>query len=677
MCGFAFLGGQNFNRPAFLLDKPALNGNHFQLDWLRYFLFVPFADLGQIPQSAMLPVSFIKEVRLQAKEYSALDDEALKELALGLGFEARKSDKIKPLMVRGFAMVLVAATRHLKMSHYDVQLSGGKAMAEGHVVEMRTGEGKTLTATLPLFMHALAGRGVMLATANDYLAKRDAEQMEPVFRALGMSVGVIQTEMSRPQRRAAYKCHVTYGTMKEFGFDFLRDHSGKRQKKDQQLWFGAANRAQAPENLVTVVHREPNFLLIDEADSILIDEARTPMIISAPADEDAHQQQLSLYKWCAENASEFVEDENYWYDKERRRVDLTPEGTAKVRALAKPTGLDGVGLPEMYDFVERAIQVHRDYECDREYVVRDDEIVIVDEATGRLSEGRRWSRGIHQAIEAKENVHVSVETETQAKITVQSFVSRFPVIAGMTGTAATAAKEFRKIYRTPVTVIPPNRKSQRKELPVIFTQIESEKWAAVLREIKEVFETGRPILIGTRSIGKSELLSRLLQKTGILHSVLNARQIEREADIVSMAGERGRVTVATNMAGRGTDIKICEEVAGLGGLHVIGTEMHESARIDRQLLGRCGRQGDPGSFRQFVSAEDKLLDSAFGKQKADRYRKTGKSRTDRWWINLFRKAQRKVEEQHYRARKILMYNEKMLAKSHREMGLDPILDVYD
>ena len=624
----------------------------------------------------MLPISLIKEVRLQAKEYRSLSNEALKDQALDLGYEARKSDKVKHLLVRGFALVVEAATRHLKMTHYDVQLSGGRAMSEGQVIEMRTGEGKTLTATLPLFIHALAGRGALLATANDYLARRDAVEMQPVYQALGMDVGVVQTEMSRPQRRAAYNCHITYGTMKEFGFDFLRDHSSERKKAEQQLWFGGSGAA-APENDSMPVHREPNFILIDEADSILIDEARTPMIISAAADEEAQQQQLNLYRWCADTAGQYAEDDHYWYDKERRKVDLTPDGTALVRALSKPDSLAGVGLPEMYDFVERAIQVHRDYECDREYVVRDDEIVIVDEATGRLSEGRRWSRGIHQAIEAKEDVTVSVETETQAKITVQAFVSRFPLIAGMTGTAISAANEFRKIYRTPVTVIPPNRKSQRKELPIIFAKTESEKWALVLKEIKEVFATQRPMLIGTRSIGKSELLSRLLNKENILHSVLNARQVEREADIVASAGERGRVTVATNMAGRGTDIKISSVVAGLGGLHVIGTEMHESARIDLQLLGRCGRQGDPGSFRQFVSADDKLLESAFGKQKADRYRIIGKIRSARWWIELFRKAQRKVEKQHYRARKILMYNEKQLAKSHREMGLDPILDVYD
>ena len=623
----------------------------------------------------MLPISLIKEARLQAKEYLSLSDDALKEVALDLAYEARKKEKVSPLLSRGFALVIAAATRKLKMTHYDVQLAGGRAMCDGHIIEMRTGEGKTLTATLPLFIHALAGRGVLLATANDYLARRDAAEMQPVYQALGMNVGIIQTEMSRPQRRASYKCHITYGTMKEFGFDFLRDHSGERKRSQQQLWYGSSG-PQAPDK-DQPVHREPHFILIDEADSILIDEARTPMIISSAADEDAQQQQLQLFKWCAQVADQFYEDDHYWYDKERRKVDLTPDGTALVRAIGKPAGLDGVGLPEMYDFIERAIQVHRDYEADREYVIRDDEIVIVDEATGRLSEGRRWSRGIHQAIEAKENVKVTVETETQAKITVQSFVSRFPMIAGMTGTAISATKEFRKIYRTPVTVIPPNRKSQRKEQPIHFSKTESEKWAAVLNNIKEVFATERPILIGTRSISKSELLSRLLKQEGILHSVLNARQVEQEADIVAAAGQRGRVTVATNMAGRGTDIKIDSAVAELGGLHVVGTEMHESARIDRQLLGRCGRQGDPGSFCQFISSEDKLLESAYGKQKADRYRIIGKIRSSRWWIDLFRKAQRKVENQHYRSRKILMYNEKQLAKSHREMGLDPILDVYD
>jgi preprotein translocase subunit SecA len=339
--------------------------------------------------------------------------------------------------------------------------------------------------------------------------------------------------------------------------------------------------------------------------------------------------------------------------------------------------MDGVGLLEMYDFMERAIQVFRDYKCDRDYVVREGEIVIVDEATGRISEGRRWSRGIHQAIEAKEGVAITMDTATQAKITVQSFVSRFPNIAGMTGTAFTSRREFKKIYGMGVTVIPPNKPSQRVELPVKFAFEEVDKFKLVVEDILEVHQTGRPILVGTRSIAKSELLSQLLRESGVEHEVLNARQVEREAEIVSTAGVLGRITVATNMAGRGTDIKIDDSVQELGGMHVIGTEIHESSRIDQQLFGRCGRQGEPGTVQQFFSAEDKLLDSAFGKQTADRYRKTGKTRTVQYWLKLFTRAQQKVENQHYRSRRILMYNEKELAKSQREMGLDPILDNYE
>ena len=623
--------------------------------------------------------TFLSAVEEQVKGCRSLNDQQLRELALELSYEAKQNEKHTEIfVVKAFAVVKAAAERHLQMSHYPVQLQGGRAMFRGHVAEMRTGEGKTLTATLPLFVHALKGKGVLLATANDYLAKRDAQWMMPVYAALGLSTGVIQSEMSRPQRRTAYSCDITYGTMKEFGFDFLRDHSFQRQLKQNQLYFGShpSGQAQPPDDQLPV-QRQPHFLLIDEADSILIDDARTPLIISSAEDDVTHDQQQMLYQWSAESVSYFEEDVEYWYDKERKKVDLTPDGTARVREVAKPRILNGVGLPEMYDFVERAIQVARDYKCNRDYVVRDGEIVIVDEATGRISEGRRWSRGIHQAIEAKESVTITMDTNTSAKVTVQSFVSRYPLIAGMTGTAASASREFKKIYHAPVSIIPPNKPSQKTELPVIFRPTEDEKWHAVVQEIKEVHATHCPLLVGTRSIAKSEILSELLHQAGVSHAVLNARQIEQEAEIIAAAGEMDRVTVATNMAGRGTDIKIDDQVKALGGLHVICTEMHDSARIDLQLFGRCGRQGDPGSCRQYVSAEDLLLDSAFGRNTAKRYRKIGKIRSDRWWIELFRKAQKKLENQHYRARKILMYNEKQLAKSHNEMGLDPILDVYD
>lgn len=617
------------------------------------------------------------KIKTLAQEYAQLADEQLAGIALDLGFESRQSDDITPLLERGFALVQVASLRTLKMQHYDVQLQGGYTMCRGNVAEMRTGEGKTLTATLPMFVHALAGKGALLATSNDYLARRDAEWMQPLYNSLGLSIGVIQSEMSREQRRAAYQCHLTYGTMKEFGFDFLRDHSGQREQQQRELWYGGSSGGVAESPMSKPVHRDPHFLLIDEADSILIDDARTPLIISAAADSEAQDQQRLLYSWCSANVGKYEEDKHYWYDRERRSVDLTPDGTAMVRNVRKPEALAGIGLLEMYDFVERAIQVDRDYQRDRDYVVREGEIVIVDESTGRISEGRRWSRGIHQAIEAKEQVEITTDTSTSAKITVQSFVSRFPHIGGMTGTAYSSRKEFKKIYHMGVEVIPTNREIQRVDLPAKYCFSEQEKFECVVRDTKEINETGRPVLIGTRSIAKSVQVSQLLTQAGVVHEVLNAREVERESEIIENAGGKGCVTVATNMAGRGTDIKIGDDVRELGGMHVIGTEMHESSRIDQQLFGRCGRQGDPGTVQLYIAAEDLLLESAYGKQKAEKYRKAGKTRKASYWISLFNKAQQKVENQHYRSRRILMYNEKMLAKSQREMGLDPILDSFD
>jgi len=622
--------------------------------------------------------SFIDQVKHYAKQFADFDQEASRAEILNLSFESRKNHRLSSsLIARIFALVQLASQKTLQMSHYDVQLMGGWAMVNGQIAEMKTGEGKTLTATLPMTVHALKGKGALLATTNDYLAQRDAQWMQPIYQFLGLTVGVIQSEMSRSQRRSAYRCDLTYGTMKEFGFDFLRDHSQQRETQQRQFWYGAEAGAIAISPDALPVHRTPHFLLIDEADSILIDDARTPLIISAPEDGATHEQQKMLYSWSAIHAPSFQEDQEYWYDREKRKVDLTPAGTALVRALSKPPELIGVGLLEMYDFMERAIQVYRDFQLNREYVVRDGEIVIVDEATGRIAEGRRWSRGIHQAIEAKEGVEITMDTHTQAKITVQSFVSRYPFIGGMTGTAYTSRWEFKKIYHMGVVVVPPNRASQRVDLPPRFFLTELEKFEALLQDILLIHQQGRPILVGTRSIAKSEFLSQLLQRQGVLHSVLNANQIESEAEIIAMAGQSGRITVATNMAGRGTDIKIDEQVRSLGGMHVIGTEMHESARIDRQLFGRCGRQGDPGTVQLYISAEDTLLDSAFGKQKADHYRKNGRRRSALAWLRLFSKAQQIVEKQHYRSRKILMYNEKMIAKSQREMGLDPILDSYE
>jgi preprotein translocase subunit SecA len=607
-----------------------------------------------------------------ARRYGALDDEGLRETSLELGGEIRESGHLKSRMAEIAALAQVAAARTLNMPHYPVQLTGGAQLAMGNIVEMRTGEGKTLTAVIPLIAHAMFRRGALLATANDYLAARDADLNGPIYKILGFTVGVIQTDMSRTERRKAYAADVTYGTMKEFGFDFLRDYLFQRDVQQDQLWLGAEAGGRSEER--AAVQRAPYFLLVDEADSILIDDARTPLILSGMADEDAQSRQINIFKWCAISASQFQEDEHYLYDREKRRVELTTLGTELVRSIEKPPALRGAGLLELYDAIERAIQVARDYHRDRDYVVRDDEIMIVDESTGRISHGRRWSRGIHQAIEAKEEIKVSAETKTQAKITVQAFVNRFQVIAGMTGTAASSANEFRSVYGARVRVLPTNRPIQQSEYPTVVAETEEHKWALIIEQIRAIHEQGRPILVGTRSIAKSEVLSALLQQDNIPHHVLNANHIEREAEIIALAGTRGNVTVATNMAGRGTDIQLDDDVKQLGGLHVIGTEMHESVRIDRQLFGRCARQGDPGSIQQFIAHTDSLLDAAFGIAKANALRKAGKGRSSDWWIKLFRKAQTKVERRHYRARKVLMYNEKNVNRNQREMGFDPILD---
>lgn len=621
----------------------------------------------------MIRADLVQQVERLAETFRGEDVSALRRRTRELGHQLRDHQEFDRIVPEAFALARVAAQRTLGMAHFPVQLLGGEAMVKGHVVEMRTGEGKTLTAVLPLLAVGLMRRGAMLATVNDYLAKRDADWMRPVFELLGLSVGVVVEGLTPEQRQAAYAADVTYGTLKEFGFDFLRDHSSKQQAERNSGLFGQPALSAG----IRTVQREPFFLLVDEADSNLIDDARTPLIISAPADSEMARRAEAVYRWCADAAVQFVEDEHFFYDREKRKVDLTTLGTQLVRRLEHPASLEGVGLIELYEAMERAVMVRRDYKPDVQYIVRNGEVVIVDESTGRVAEGRRWSRGIHQAVEAAAGVKIQHETRNLARVTVQAFVNRFPLLAGMTGTAASSAREFRAVYGTPVTIVPPNRPTRVDVWPPVVSVTADEKWRRVCDEVREVHATGRPLLVGTRSIAGSQTLSDLLTLAGISHNVLNANQIEREAEIVRLAGQKGRVTVATNMAGRGTDIQIDDEVRQLGGLHVIGTELHDSARIDRQLFGRCGRQGDPGSIRQHLSHEDQLLDSAFGVARAGKLRGSGRSRPASWWIALMTRAQGKVERRHFRARKLLMYNEKSLMKSQREMGLDPVLDHPD
>ncbi len=618
-------------------------------------------------------VSKINELESGLK---GLSDHDLRKRSLSLRYRARSGQPLARLLPEAFALVREAARRTLDMRHYDVQIVGGIALFYRSIIEMQTGEGKTLTATLPMYLHGLLGRGCHLATVNDYLAKRDAEWMGPIYRLLGLSVGIIQTPMQSSERRKAYACDLTYGTAKEFGFDFLRDRLLLRRIREGQtdLLGGMLGQVNSQEG-EKPVQREAYFALVDEADSILIDEARTPLIISAlPTEEE--RLAVECYKWSATVASEFVEDEDYEYDHDKKSVELTRQGRQKARQLPKPPAMDAVGMFHIYQYVERAIKVQKDFHRDRQYVVRDGEVVIVDEFTGRMSEGRKWRDGIHQAVEAKEGVEVTVATGQAARITVQDFFLRYEQLAGMTGTAWASARELRKIYRCDVVRIPTNRPEIRQRLPERVFGTADAKWAAVVDEICRMHAEGRPVLVGTRSIDKSEHLSRLLRERGVEHQVLNAHHIAEEAEIVARAGQPGRVTVSTNMAGRGTDIKLGEGVAERGGLHVVCTEMHDSARIDRQLIGRCGRQGDPGTYRQFLSLDDELLFSGLGPKKARKYEALGKQANGPFerFVPLFRKAQRKVERRHFRDRRALVYFEKQRKKMQRQMGQDPYLD---
>lgn len=612
-------------------------------------------------------------------DLQSLDDRALRKQSLSLRFRAKSGESLERILPEAFALVREAAQRTIQMRHFDVQLLGGIALFHGRIAEMDTGEGKTLTATLPMYLHALTGKGAQLATVNDYLAARDAGIMGPIYELLGLTVGVIQTPDSQDQRRRAYACDITYGTAKEFGFDFLRDRLLlRRMGRTQSDFLGDGSSQRWDEGGEQPVQRGAHFALVDEADSILIDEARTPLIIGSLG-EKAREQVVATYQWAAEHAARYEEDVDYDYDHDTRKVELTATGRQKMRALPAPDILRGVGLIDMYQYTERAIKVFRDYHLDRQYVVREGEIVIVDEFTGRLADGRKWRDGIHQAIEAKEGVKVTVPTGQAARITIQDLFLRYRYLAGMTGTALTAAREFRKIYRTRAVRVPTNRPVKRIALPARVYGTAEQKWRAIVEEVKEIYSTNRPVLIGTRSIDKSEILSRLLADAGIEHCVLNANEIAKEADIVAMAGHFGKVTVATNMAGRGTDIKLEDGVAALGGLQVICTEMHDAARIDRQLYGRCGRQGDPGTYRQYLALDDEIIRSGLGPNYADKTEAIGQ-RADGpmdHYARVFRRAQRKVERRHLRDRNLLLHHEKERKKMQREMGQDPFLDTAD
>ena len=611
-----------------------------------------------------------------AAEMGAQSDASLRRLARSLSYRAKAGEPIDSLLVESFAATREAGRRTIGMRHYDVQLLAGVALVHGSIVEMQTGEGKTLVATLPLALYALAGRGVHLATVNDYLATRDAAWMEPIYKVLGLSVGVVQSQMDFDGRRQAYARDITYGTAKEFGFDFLKDRLMGREIAEGRADLGAMLTGQNVTSGTKLLQRPYWFALVDEADNVLIDEARTPLIIASPPGE-AQAAEQTLFRFASEAAAGLEVGDDFEADVQKQTCELIGRGRSNVRAIQRPPELDSVSLLAIYDAVERALRARQFFILDRQYVVRDGKIVIVDESTGRAAEGRTWRDGLHQAVEAKEDIEITVPAGHAARITIQELFARWPHLAGMTGTIATSASEISRTYSVAVATVPTHRPAIRQRLSAVVCATYAEKLDRIVEEVQTMHALGRPVLIGTRSIDKSEDLSRLLHAAGLPHTVLNARQIEKEAEIVSQAGQFGQITVSTNMAGRGTDIKLGEGVAALGGLHVICTELHDSARIDRQLVGRCGRQGDPGTWRQYVTLSDEILVSGFGPKRAKQV--VGwvgarlRGNPDRL-LSVFKRAQQRVEQRHVRQRRLLEYVERQRAESHIQMSQDPYLD---
>ena len=557
-----------------------------------------------------------KTTALESK-MQALTDDQLKQLTPQLKERLENGEDLDSILPEAFAGVREVGRRTLNMRHFDVQLIGGAVLHEGKIAEMATGEGKTLVATLPVYLNALTGLGVHVVTVNDYLARRDAEWMGPIYKFLGLSVGVIVHGLDDAERKREYDCDVTYGTNNEFGFDYLRDN----------MKYSIEEFAQ----------REFNYAIVDEVDSILVDEARTPLIISGPAEESTDK-----YYKINRLIYQLKKEKDYMIDEKAKSAYLTEEGVARIERLLKVENLYDPKYVDFLHHINQALKAHEFFALDVDYIIKDGKVIIVDEFTGRLMPGRRFSDGLHQALEAKENVKIERENQTLATVTFQNYFRMYKKLAGMTGTADTEAVEFKKTYNLDVVVIPTNQALIRTNYPDVVYRTEREKFKAAAQEIEELCAKGRPVLVGTLSIEKSERLAEMLKRKGVPHHILNAKQHEREAEIVAQAGRLKAVTISTNMAGRGTDIllggnpaflalslskgqegteahekameearRICEkekeEVIRLGGLHILGTERHESRRIDNQLRGRAGRQGDPGSSRFYVSLEDEIM----------------------------------------------------------------------
>ncbi len=584
---------------------------------------------------------YIKSLRPVVQKINALEPQmqelADTELAPTLASYKERvmnGESLNKILPEVFALVRETSLRILGMRHYDVQLMGGITLHQGKIAEMKTGEGKTLMATLPVVLNTLTGKGVHVVTVNDYLAKRDSEWMGKLYQALGLTCGVIVHGLSDEERQEAYNCDITYGTNNEFGFDYLRDNM-KFYAKD-------------------MVQRGHNFAIVDEVDSILIDEARTPLIISGAA-----QESTNLYLQMNELTKYLKRDEHFTVDEKTRSALLTEDGVNKIEEILRIDNLFDPSSISLQHHVLQALRANHCYQRDVDYMVTaDKKVVIIDEFTGRPMEGRRFGDGLHQALEAKEKVKIESENQTLASITYQNYFRMYEKLAGMTGTAQTEAVEFMEIYGLETITVPTNKPMIRKDYPDIIYRTQKEKFAAITNSIKELHQKGQPVLVGTISIETSEYLSGILKKMGIPHNVLNAKYLAEEAQIVAEAGQKGRVTIATNMAGRGTDIKLGEGVEELGGLHILGTERHESRRIDNQLRGRSGRQGDSGSSRFYLSLEDNLM-RIFGSERISTLMQKlgmseGEAIENKFVSKAIENAQKKVEAHNFEIRKTLL-----------------------
>ena len=583
--------------------------------------------------------SIVEEINGLESSLLSLSDTSLRAKTQEFKDRLAKGETLDDILPEAFAVVREASKRVLGMRHFDVQMIGGIVLHRGNIAEMRTGEGKTLVATLPVYLNALSGKGVHVVTVNDYLAKRDSEWMGRLYNFLGMSTGLIVAGLDYDQRKQSYGADITYGTNNEFGFDYLRDNMVVHA--DQ------------------MVQRPLNYAIVDEVDSILIDEARTPLIISGPGERSTER-----YYELAKVVPHLVKDEDYTIDEKQKTIAPTEEGIAKVEKMLHIENLYDSSNLELNHLLSASLRAYAMMERDKDYVVKDGEVVIVDEFTGRLMFGRRYSDGLHQAIEAKEGLRVERESQTLASITFQNYFRMYEKLSGMTGTAKTEEQEFNNIYGLEVYEIPPNKVLARVDMPDLIFKTKDAKYRAVVRDVVERHKTGQPILVGTTSITQSEMLSDKLTKAGVPHNVLNAKHHEQEAEIVANAGQRGMVTIATNMAGRGTDISLGEGVAELGGLHILGTERHESRRIDNQLRGRSGRQGDNGSSQFFLSLEDDLMRIFGADNIAGMMDKLGMEEDEPIEHSLITKsierAQKKVENHNFNIRKyILEYDDVM------------------